>query len=44
MADQKPSEFDDLLKEDRRFPPPAAFRAAAHVRDERIGHLRPSLA
>src|SRR5262245_56359578 len=26
------SEFDDLLREDRSFPPPPGFTAAAHVR------------
>jgi len=36
MADHKPTEYDDLLREDRSFPPPAAFRARAHVRDETV--------
>ena len=31
-----PSEFSDLLKEDRTFPPPPAFRAQANARDEAI--------
>ena len=34
MSDSKTAEFSDLLHEDRSFPPPDAFRAAAHVRDE----------
>jgi acetyl-CoA synthetase len=34
MADHK--EFDDLLKEDRTFPPPQEFQARAIVRDESI--------
>ena len=32
----RPSEFSDLLKEDRTFPPPAGFRAQANARDEAI--------
>jgi acetyl-CoA synthetase len=36
MADQKPGEIDDLLREDRTFPPPGEFREHAQVRDERI--------
>src|SRR5262245_60418582 len=36
MADSKHAEFDDLLREDRTFVPPEAFRAGAHVHDERI--------
>jgi acetyl-CoA synthetase len=36
MADQHPAEFSDLLREDRAFPPPAGFRAHAHVSDEAI--------
>jgi acetyl-CoA synthetase len=36
MTDSKHAEFDDLLREDRTFPPPAEFRAHALVRDERI--------
>jgi acetyl-CoA synthetase len=30
------AEFDDLLREDRTFPPPAGFRAAAHVNTDDI--------
>jgi acetyl-CoA synthetase len=33
---KKPAEYDDLLREDRTFPPPPAFRAAANVRDESL--------
>jgi acetyl-CoA synthetase len=33
---EKHAEFDDLLREDRMFPPPDSFRAHAHVRDESI--------
>src|ERR1041384_1173247 len=36
MSDQKHAEFDDLLREDRSFPPSAEFRARAVARDERI--------
>ena len=37
MADQKSHpEIDDLLREDRTFPPPADFRAKAVVRDDSI--------
>src|SRR5919106_2104405 len=36
MADQKPVEFADLLREDRTFPPSPSFRAQAHVRDDAI--------
>ncbi|MBM3817741.1 MAG: acetate--CoA ligase [Acidimicrobiia bacterium] len=37
MADAKnPAEIADLLQEDRTFPPPAEFRARAHVRDESV--------
>ena len=39
MSDSKPTvspEIDALLREDRAFPPPASFRAQAHVRDERV--------
>ena len=37
MADpKKPTEYDDLLREDRTFTPPPAFRAAAHVRDDSL--------
>src|SRR3984893_6123409 len=36
MAEQKPGEIDDLLREDRTFDPPAEFRAHAHVRDEQL--------
>jgi acetyl-CoA synthetase len=31
-----PPEIADLLQEDRTFPPPASFRANAHVRDESV--------
>jgi len=33
---KKPAEIDDLLQENRSFPPPAAFRAQAVVRDESV--------
>jgi len=33
---KKPTEYDDLLREDRAFTPPPAFRSAAHVRDESL--------
>jgi acetyl-CoA synthetase len=36
MADQKPGEIDDLLREHRTFSPPAEFRDRAQIRDERI--------
>src|ERR1700682_5494347 len=36
MADQKPGEIDDLLREERTFDPPPEFRARAHVRDEQL--------
>jgi len=36
MSDAKTAEFSDLLREDRRFTPPEAFRTAALVRDESI--------
>src|SRR3984893_5110065 len=36
MAEQKPGEIDDLLREDRTFDPPAEFRAHAHVRDAQL--------
>src|SRR5258708_23656504 len=36
MVDVKTGEFDDLLREDRSFSPPAAFRAQAHVKDDAI--------
>jgi acetyl-CoA synthetase len=36
MADSRPSEYADLLREDRAFPPPPEFAARARVRDERI--------
>jgi acetyl-CoA synthetase len=36
MSDQKHAEFADLLREDRTFPTPPAFRAQAIARDERI--------
>ena len=36
MSDPQNAEFSDLLREDRRFDPPAGFRAAARVRDESI--------
>ena len=35
MPDKR-AEFDDLLREDRVFPPSDQFRAHAVVRDERI--------
>jgi acetyl-CoA synthetase len=31
-----PAQIDDLLREDRTFEPPAAFRAAANARDEDV--------
>ncbi len=36
MSDNKAAEYDDLLREDRAFPPPADFRAAARVSDETL--------
>ncbi len=36
MADQKPGEIDDLLREHRTFSPPEAFRDRALVRDAQI--------
>jgi acetyl-CoA synthetase len=36
MADAKPQEIDDLLQEDRTFPPSEAFRAQANVRDPAV--------
>jgi acetyl-CoA synthetase len=36
MGDQKPGEIDDLLREERTFPPPAAFQDRALVRDPQI--------
>ena len=37
MADPKDyAEIDDLLREDRTFPPPAGFRSRAVVRDESV--------
>src|SRR5437764_2780070 len=36
MADPIRAEFSDLLREDRTFPPPQAFREQALVRDESI--------
>ena len=36
MANPKTAEFSDLLREDRAFHPPDAFRAAAHVSDDGI--------
>jgi len=37
MADSKPyAEIDDLLRENRTFPPPTEFRSRAVVRDETI--------
>jgi len=33
---KKPAEIDDLLQENRSFPPPAAFRAQATVCDESV--------
>src|ERR1051325_9375050 len=36
MSDHKRAEFDDLLREDRTFPPSAEFRSRAVVGDEKI--------
>jgi acetyl-CoA synthetase len=36
MADPNTAEFSDLLHEDRTFPPPERFRAAALVKDDAI--------
>ena len=36
MADEKHTQIDALLQENRHFDPPAAFVAAAHVRDVKI--------
>ncbi len=36
MSETNNAEFSDLLREERRFDPPAGFRAAARVRDEGI--------
>jgi acetyl-CoA synthetase len=36
MPELKNAEFSDLLKEDRAFPPTAAFRQQANAKDERI--------
>src|SRR5262245_16241895 len=36
MSDSKHAEIDDLLREDRTFPPSDAFRAAASARDESL--------
>jgi acetyl-CoA synthetase len=36
MTDEKHAEFDDLLREDRTFPPPPEFRAAAVARDDKL--------
>ena len=36
MPDPQPSEFADLLREDRTFPPSKEFRAAAHVSDDSL--------
>src|SRR5260370_1172234 len=33
MADEKRAEIDDLLREDRTFPPPPEFRRRARVSD-----------
>jgi acetyl-CoA synthetase len=33
---KKPTEYDDLLREDRTFPPSANFQASANVRDESL--------
>lgn len=36
MADPHPTEFDDLLREDRTFSASSDFRARAHVKDETL--------
>ena len=36
MANHKPSEYDDLLREDRSFPPSPEFRERALVRDDSL--------
>ena len=36
MADDKQTEFADLLREDRTFPPPAGFKSHAHVASDSI--------
>jgi acetyl-CoA synthetase len=36
MADPQSAQFEDLLREDRSFPPPEGFRAHAVVQDESI--------
>jgi acetyl-CoA synthetase len=36
MTDHKDAEFDDLLREDRSFPPPPEFRAQANVTEDSI--------
>jgi acetyl-CoA synthetase len=36
MADPKHAEIDDLLREERTFPPPPEFRARAVVRDDSL--------
>ncbi|MBM3771888.1 MAG: acetate--CoA ligase [Acidimicrobiia bacterium] len=36
MSEHKSAEYDDLLREDRSFGPPAAFRAQANVSDPSI--------
>jgi len=36
MSDSKTAEYDDLLREDRAFPPPAEFRKLARVSDETL--------
>ncbi len=34
--DAKPAEFDDLLHENRSFPPPPSFRSQARIQDEQV--------
>jgi acetyl-CoA synthetase len=36
MDDRNPAVFDDLLREDRSFPPGPEFQARANVRDDRV--------